>query len=83
MSLFIPLYGSLWCLAVASDSIDPRTISGETIAQRMAERRISGLRYFHPALHGALFTLPVFVQELTQAQSSAAGTTRAPQLQAA
>jgi spermidine synthase len=83
MSLFIPLYGSLWCLAVASDAIDPRTLAGETIAQRMAERRINGLRYFHPAMHTALFTLPVFVQELTQAQPSAAGTTRAAQLQAA
>jgi spermidine synthase len=83
MSLFIPLYGSLWCLAVASDTIDPRTLAGETIAQRMAERRITGLRYFHPAMHSALFTLPVFVQELTQAQPSAAGTARAAHLQAA
>ncbi len=67
MSLFIPLYGSLWCLAVASDSVDCRALTTETIAQRMSDRRISGLRYYHPAVHGALFTLPVFVQELTQA----------------
>jgi spermidine synthase len=73
MSLFIPLYGSLWCLAVASDSIDPRSLSAETLAQRMAERRIGGLRYYYPGLHQALFTLPLFVQELTQPPSSAAG----------
>jgi spermidine synthase len=67
LSLFIPLYGSQWCLAVASDTTDPRTVSTETIAQRLAERRITDLRYYHPALHTALFTLPLFVQELVAA----------------
>lgn len=65
LSLFIPLYGSLWCLAVASDSVDPRTASAELIQQRMTERHIEGLRYYQPSLHAALFSLPVFVQELT------------------
>jgi spermidine synthase len=65
LSLFIPLYGSQWCLAVASDTIDPRAISVETIAQRMIERRLDDLRFYHPAMHPALFTLPRFAQELT------------------
>jgi spermidine synthase len=64
LSLFIPLYGSQWCLAVASDTIDPRAISVETIAQRMVERRLDDLRFYHPAMHPALFTLPRFAQEL-------------------
>jgi spermidine synthase len=84
MSLFIPLYGSLWCLAVASDSIDARSLSSETLAQRMNDRRIGGLRYYYPGLHQALFTLPLFAQEMTQPPSSAAGSTpRVPQLRAA
>lgn len=84
MSLFIPLYGSLWCLAVASDSIDPRSLSVDTLSQRMNDRRIDGLRYYYPGLHQALFTLPLFVQEMTQPPSSAAGSaTRVPQLRAA
>ena len=84
MSLFIPLYGSLWCLAVASDSIDPRSLSTDVIAQRTSDRRIGGLRYYYPGLHQALFTLPLFVQELTQPPSSASGSTpRVPQLRAA
>ncbi|MDQ3215505.1 MAG: polyamine aminopropyltransferase, partial [Pseudomonadota bacterium] len=66
MSLFVPLYGSLWCLAVASDTIDPRSTSAEVIAQRISERRIGGLNYYHPGLHAALFALPVFVQEQVQ-----------------
>ncbi|MGE5161338.1 MAG: polyamine aminopropyltransferase [Betaproteobacteria bacterium] len=84
MSLFIPLYGSLWCLAVASDSIDPRSLSTDTLAQRASDRRIGGLRYYYPGLHQALFTLPLFVQELTQPPSSASGNApRVPQLRVA
>lgn len=64
LSLFIPLYGSQWCLAVASDTIDPRATTVETIAQRMLERGLGDLRFYHPAMHAALFTLPKFVQEL-------------------
>ena len=84
MSLFIPLYGSLWCLAVASDSIDPRSLSLDTLSQRMSDRRIGDLRYYYAGLHQALFTLPLFVQELTQPPSSAAGSPSCvPQLRAA
>jgi spermidine synthase len=82
LALYIPLYGSLWCLGVASDAVDPRSFSTEQIAQRMNERRLSGLRYYHPAMHGALFTLPVFVQEQVQPNGSITGK-RTGHLQAA
>ena len=83
MSLFVPLYGSLWCLAVASDTIDPRMTAAEVIAQRIDERNIRELRYYHPALHSALFALPVFVQELVQSKAVAEEPVRVAQLQAA
>ena len=83
LSLFVPLYGSLWCLAVASDTIDPRTTSVDVVSQRINERHISELRYYHPALHAALFTLPVFVQDLVQPKPSAKEAARVTQLQAA
>ena len=83
MSLFVPLYGSLWCLAVASDTVDPRAVSADTIEQRIKEREIGGLRYYHPALHAALFALPLFVQEQVQPKAAAAETPRVAQLQAA
>lgn len=71
MSLFIPLYGSLWCLAVASDSANPRAVSADALASRMAERRLGGLSYYNPEVHSALFVLPNFVRELTDAPSKA------------
>jgi spermidine synthase len=81
LSLFIPLYGSQWCLAVASDTVDPRTVSVETIAQRMTERKLEDLRFYHPLMHPALFTLPRFVQDLVAGATT--GTPRVPHLRAA
>ena len=72
MTLYIPLYGSLWCLGVASDSANPRQVSNESIAQRMRERRLGGLKYYNAELHSALFSLPTFVKELTDAPPVAA-----------
>ena len=83
MSLFVPLYGSLWCLAVASDTVDPRATAGDVLAQRISERRVGDLRYYHPALHSALFALPVFVQNLVQPKAVAEEPARVAQLQAA
>ena len=83
MSLFVPLYGSLWCLAVASDTIDPRATAADVIAQRISERRVGDLRYYHPDLHSALFALPVFVQDLVQPKAVAEEPVRVAQLQAA
>jgi spermidine synthase len=65
LSLFIPLYGSLWCLAVASDSVNARALTTEVAAQRLRERRIGGLKYYNAELHPALFALPTFVRDLT------------------
>jgi spermidine synthase len=65
LSLYIPLYGSLWCLAVASDTVNARSLTSEAAAQRLRERRISGLKYYNAELHPALFALPTFVRDLT------------------
>lgn len=67
MALYIPLYGSLWCLGIASDSVNPRQLAVEAVTQRMRERRLTGLKYYNAELHPALFSLPTFVRELTDA----------------
>jgi len=65
LALFIPLYGSLWCLGIASDSANSRLMSTEAIAARLRERRIGRLKYYNAEVHGALFALPTFVKALT------------------
>jgi spermidine synthase len=65
LTLFIPLYGSLWCLGIASDSANPRLMTTEAIAARLRERRIGALKYYNAEVHGGLFALPTFVKALT------------------
>ena len=77
MALFIPLYGSLWCLGVASDTLNPRIMTTDVLASRMNERKLGGLRYYNPEVHGALFALPNFVRELTDAPLVSLATRRA------
>ncbi len=72
MALFIPLYGSLWCLGIASDSANPRALSSEAVTQRMRERRLAGLKYYNAEVHAALFCLPTFVREMTDAAPAVA-----------
>jgi spermidine synthase len=72
LSLFIPLYGSLWCLGIASDSVNPRLMTADAIAARLRERRIGSLRYYNADVHGALFALPNFVKALTDPQQQPA-----------
>jgi spermidine synthase len=71
LSLYIPLYGSLWCLAVASDTVNARNVTPELAAQRLRERRIGGLKYYNAELHPALFALPTFVRDLTAGEPPA------------
>jgi len=82
MALYIPLYGSLWCLAVAGDSANPRAPASELIAARMRERGLAGLQYYNAEVHGALFVLPNFVRELTGPAAGAAGIPKAARLAA-
>ncbi|MCX4147189.1 polyamine aminopropyltransferase [Paraburkholderia madseniana] len=56
MSTFIPLYGSLWMMATASDTLDPTALTVEALSERFAERRIDSLKHYDPAQHAGLFS---------------------------
>ncbi|PMS23218.1 polyamine aminopropyltransferase [Trinickia dabaoshanensis] len=58
MSAFVPLYGSLWLMALASDTLDAASLFKHDIDERLAARGIDALRYYDAALHPALFALP-------------------------
>jgi spermidine synthase len=63
MSAFVPLYGSLWLMALASDTLDAAALFKHDVEERLAARRIDGLRYYCAALHPALFALPHAVRD--------------------
>ncbi len=56
--LYMPLYGSLWGLASASDSLDPLALSADEIDRRLAERAIGDLQHYNGSVHHAQFALP-------------------------
>jgi spermidine synthase len=58
LAAYVPLYGSLWFMAIASDGLDPATPDLATLRARIAQRQIEGLRYYDPQLHAILLKAP-------------------------
>lgn len=62
----IPIYGSIWGFAIASDSLDARQVAPEEIDARLASRGVTGLQYYNGEVHRAVFALPNYVRELVK-----------------
>ncbi len=62
--VYVPLYGTLWGMATASDESDPLALSAEQVDQRIGERGISHLQYYNGDTHRALFALPNYVRDI-------------------
>lgn len=53
-----------WTFTIASKRYDPIHLSEEGVGERMASRAISGLRYYSPEIHRAMFVLPPYLKEI-------------------
>lgn len=62
--MYIPLYGSLWSMAVCSDKLDPKAFTADEIDRRIEARKIQELRYYNGETHEGVFALPNFVRDL-------------------
>jgi len=60
----IPLYGSIWGFACASDVLDPRAMSVEQVERVIAERGLKDLQYYNGETHRAVFAIPNYVKPL-------------------
>jgi spermidine synthase len=63
-TMFIPLYGNLWAMAVCSDALDPTLLTPAEVEKRIATRRLEHLQYYNGGTHAAVFALPNFVRDL-------------------
>ncbi|MBS0494957.1 MAG: polyamine aminopropyltransferase, partial [Proteobacteria bacterium] len=61
---YVPLYGTLWCMAMASDSTDPARLTAAEVDARIAERGITDLQLYNGATHHALLAQPNFVRAI-------------------
>ncbi|HXN16159.1 MAG TPA: polyamine aminopropyltransferase [Usitatibacter sp.] len=60
----IPLYGSIWGFACASDALDPRALAPQEVERVIAERGLGDLQYYNGEVHRALFALPNYIRAL-------------------
>ncbi len=62
--MYIPLYGSQWGMAVASDKLDPKRLAADEVNRRLVERGIGDRQYYNGDMHVAQFALPNYLREL-------------------
>lgn len=62
--MYIPLYGSQWGMACASDQLDPVSLSADEVDQCIARRKIGKLQHYNGAVHVAQFALPNYLRTL-------------------
>src|SRR3954464_8642482 len=62
--MYIPLYGSLWAMAVCSDKLDPKAFTADEIDRRIEARKLGDLKYYNGETHEGVFALPNFVRDL-------------------
>ncbi len=60
----IPLYGSIWGFACASDALDARSLEPAEADRRLTARGVRDLGYYNGDVHRAMFALPNYVREL-------------------
>ncbi len=63
-SLHIPIYGTYWGMASASDSLDPYLLSADEIDRRIKARGLSHLQFYNGDMHRAMFAMPNYQREL-------------------
>ncbi|SER44850.1 spermidine synthase [Nitrosomonas sp. Nm51] len=63
-TVYIPLYGALWALAVCSDKLDPKAFTPKEIDNRIESRNLQQLQFYNGDAHSGVFALPNYVRKL-------------------
>jgi spermidine synthase len=63
-TMYIPLYGAQWAMAVCSDKLDPKSLTADEIDRRIEARHLQDLKFYNGETHEGVFALPNFVRDL-------------------
>ena len=63
-TVYLPLQGALWAMAVCSDKLDPKSYTADEIDRRIEQRKLLHLKYYNGETHEGVFALPNFVRDL-------------------
>ncbi len=61
---YVPLYGTLWGMAMASDRVDPLTLDAAEVDRRIADLRLTDLQLYNGATHHAMLAQPNYLRAL-------------------
>ena len=61
---YVPLYGTLWGMAMASDTAHAASISPAEVDARIAQHNLRDLQLYSGNIHHALLAHPPFFQKL-------------------
>jgi spermidine synthase len=63
-TMYIPLYGAQWAMAVCSDKLDPKSFTADEIDRRIEHRKLQDLKFYNGETHEGVFALPNFIRDL-------------------
>lgn len=72
MGNYVPLYGTYWGFAMASDTLDPLTLDAEEVERRIARHALDSLSWYNGDTHRALFALPNYFRRVLDKQPAEA-----------
>ena len=61
---FVPLYGSLWGYACASQGMNPHEIEKVEIQNRIEKFGLRDLQFYNPDTHMGVIALPNYIKKL-------------------
>ena len=64
MGNYVPLYGSYWGFAMASDALDPLALEATEVDNRIEANGLESLSFYNGDTHRALFALPNYFRRL-------------------
>ena len=61
---YVPMYGTLWAYACASQELDPLEITKEQVKARIDALELSDLKFYNENTHFSITTLPNYVEDM-------------------
>jgi spermidine synthase len=60
---YVPSFSGLWGFITASNKLSPYSLSAEEVDSRIADRSLSGLRFYDGITHQSMFSLPKYIRQ--------------------
>lgn len=67
---YVPLYGTLWGFAIASQQLDPKQMDKQEVQKRISGFGLNDLKFYNPDTHFSLMSLPNFIEDLLRREKT-------------